>query len=459
MIMPAPPRDPYRDIFLSSPNGAYRRTAQGHFLEANPALATLFGYESTEDFLSAMDRDPAQYYADPDSREAFLAALSASGMVADFECQALRRDMTVIWIAESGRLVDAGRGNMEVVGFTREITAEKSAVWALREAEDNYRNIFENAVEGLFQSTPLDRFVTVNAALAHMLGHADTGALLAMRSLGRELFVDPSDKARLDRELAEKGVVRGFEAEVRRGDGGRTFLSFHARAVRDASGAVVLHEGSVIDVTERRRARTLLEESLSRTHRLFLQTAASLARTVEFRDAYTAGHQRNVADLAVRMAGIMGLEPERVAGLKLASELHDIGKIAVPVRYLTKPGKLDAHEWAFMREHPEIGFAIIGQVEFPWPVARMILEHHERLDGSGYPQGLRGDRILLESRIMAVADVLDAMGSHRPYRPALGVEAALGELLLHRGDRYDPDAVDAAETMLATSDSASASPP
>jgi len=205
-----------------------------------------------------------------------------------------------------------------------------------------------------------------------------------------------------------------------------------------------MFEGSMIDVTEKRRSEELLKENLQRTRGLFLQTVSALAKTVQFRDSYTAGHQENVAELACRIAREMGLSEEAVEGLRLAGLLHDIGKINIPLRYLTKPGKLDRDEWAIMREHPRTGFDILKNLNFPWPIAEMVLQHHERMDGTGYPTGLSGKDIMLEARIMAVADVIDAMASHRPYRPALGIGIALDEIQRNRSRLYDPDAVDAA---------------
>lgn len=164
---------------------------------------------------------------------------------------------------------------------------------------------------------------------------------------------------------------------------------------------------------------------------------------VEARDPYTAGHQRNVTGLAVALAEEMDLEPDRILGLRLAAGVHDIGKIYVPAEFLNRPGRLTPEEFAVIKQHPEVGYSILAPVEFPWPVADIVRQHHERQDGSGYPQGLAGEAILLEARILAVADVVDAISSHRPYRPGKGVEAALAELEDGEGARYDADVVGA----------------
>jgi HD-GYP domain-containing protein (c-di-GMP phosphodiesterase class II) len=173
------------------------------------------------------------------------------------------------------------------------------------------------------------------------------------------------------------------------------------------------------------------------------QTIQVIADTGEERDAYTAGHQRRVADLSARIATELGFAEDRIHGLHLAASIHDLGKIGIPVEILTKPRRLTAMEFGIIKEHPTIAFNILKSVNFPWPIAKTILQHHERIDGSGYPLGLKGDDILMESKILSVADVVEAMASHRPYRLALGIEAALSEITKQRGITLDAEAVDA----------------
>ena len=170
-----------------------------------------------------------------------------------------------------------------------------------------------------------------------------------------------------------------------------------------------------------------------------------VAVMVEKRDPYTAGHEQRVAELARAIGWEMGLDDERCEGLHLAAFIHDLGKVAIPSEILSKPGQLSSIEYALIQTHAQIGFDILSQasVEFPWPIPTMVHQHHERLDGSGYPLGLRGDDILLESQIIGVADKVEAMASHRPYRPSLGLDKALAEIRRGRGSSYDPAVVDA----------------
>jgi len=173
------------------------------------------------------------------------------------------------------------------------------------------------------------------------------------------------------------------------------------------------------------------------------QTIQVVSATSEERDSYTAGHQRRVAAICSKIAAELGLSDDRIHGLHLAATIHDLGKIGIPSEILSKPRRLSAPEFSLVREHAAIGYNILKDVNFPWPIAQMVLQHHERIDGSGYPKGLMGSEILLESKILAVADVVEAMASHRPYRPALGIEAALREITKQRGITLDADVVDA----------------
>ena len=196
-------------------------------------------------------------------------------------------------------------------------------------------------------------------------------------------------------------------------------------------------------VIETRRAEDQLQTTLERLEKALEGTVRAMSLTIEMRDLYTAGHQRRVSSLAVAIAEELHLPSDKIEGLRLAGVIHDIGKIAMPAEILTKPTRLTKTEFQLIKDHPRIGYEILKNIQFPWPVAHIILQHHERMDGSGYPDGLLGDAILLEARILAVADVVEALSSHRPYRPALGIEKALEEIRRGRGIRYDMRVVDA----------------
>ena len=185
------------------------------------------------------------------------------------------------------------------------------------------------------------------------------------------------------------------------------------------------------------------EQSAVKLQNALVQAIQAIANTVEMRDPYTAGHQRRTADLAVAIGKEMGLDESQLEGILLGAMIHDIGKINIPAEILSRPGKISAEEFALIKFHPMVGFDIVKGVEFPWPVDRMISQHHERLDGSGYPRGLKDSEIILEARILAVADTVEAMASHRPYRPGLGIETALDEIKKNSGRLYDPEVANA----------------
>jgi len=177
-------------------------------------------------------------------------------------------------------------------------------------------------------------------------------------------------------------------------------------------------------------------------------TVNSIATMAEMRDPYTAGHQKKVSLLAEALAKELGLSEDRVECVRVAGMVHDIGKVCVPLELLAKPSKLEVHEMEYIKMHSTWGHEILKDIPLPWPVAEIVLQHHERLDGSGYPRGLTGAALLQESRIIAVADVVEAMSSHRPYRPSMGVGLALAEITANRGIKYCPDCVDACKRLL-----------
>lgn len=208
--------------------------------------------------------------------------------------------------------------------------------------------------------------------------------------------------------------------------------------------------GSVMvirDISERFRSEERLDQSFRQLRKAMGGIIQAMAQTVETRDPYTAGHQRRVSDLARTIAEEMKLPSDKIEGIRMASVIHDLGKISIPAEILSKPGRISDIEYSLIKCHPQTGYDILKTIDFPWPVADIVHQHHERIDGSGYPLGLMGENILIESKVIAVADVVEAMASHRPYRAALGIDLALNEITVHRGVFYDNDVVDACERV------------
>jgi len=246
--------------------------------------------------------------------------------------------------------------------------------------------------------------------------------------------------------LAGKPAGGSYEIDLVMGNGSRLPVEISA-AVIDFQGRPA-SMAFVHDITERKKKDEALVDSEKRLREAYLRlrdvqegTIGAIATMAEMRDPYTSGHQRRVARLACAIAAELGLADDRISGLATGGLLHDIGKVQIPSDILIKPGRLNAIEFEMIKSHSQAGYQILKSIPFPWPIADMIVQHHERLDGSGYPAGLAGERIILEARILGVADVIEAMASHRPYRAALGIDAALEEISKNSGKLFDPDVV------------------
>jgi len=264
---------------------------------------------------------------------------------------------------------------------------------------------------------------------------------------GREIPVDDSAAPILDGKGRTTGAVVGFRDVTLQREAEKSLLASKESleiSVREKTVDLArVNQALQKEISERKKAGAELEESLKRVEKIMENTISTMSLVVEARDRYTAGHQRRVTQLACAIAQEMSLSEEQTRTLRIAGLLHDLGKINIPTEILSKPGRLTDIEFAMIKTHPQAGYEIVKTIEFPSPTAEIVLQHHERMDGSGYGAGLKGPDILLEARILAVSDVVEAMSSHRPYRPALGIDKALQEILKNRGILYDEDVVDA----------------
>jgi PAS domain S-box-containing protein len=308
----------------------------------------------------------------------------------------------------------------------------------LQQSEQRYRTLIEQPIAGVFMLRG-DRVDFLNKRGAEILGCGPDD--LTGRPI-RDVIV-PADVTRIENQIQRmlSGAVKSVRDEfgVRRRDGVEIVIGAHA-AVSDLQGDRVIL-GMMQDITEVARSRETINEYAERLERTVVGTLDMIGRVIELRDPYTAGHESRVGELAAAIGAEMGLDEARQRGLRIAGAVHDVGKISVPSEILTRPGKLSQTEYQLVMQHAQSGFDILKAVDFPWPVAEVARQHHERLDGSGYPNGLKGDQIILEARIVAVADVVESMAAHRPYRPGLGIERALAEIEAHAGTHYDSDAV------------------
>lgn len=331
----------------------------------------------------------------------------------------------------------------QVILSFSDITERKQAEMDLQQSEEKYRSIFENSPEGIFQSTPDARFISVNPALAHMYGYDSPDEMMAaIVDIGSQLYVYAEERVRYKNILEKSGTILNFETQSPKKNGEVMWVSLNAREKRNADGDIKCFDGFVEDITSRKMAEIDLEKTAEKLRNSLMNTIQALSVTVEIRDPYTSGHQKRVSKLTRAIAQGMSLPNDTVDNICMASIIHDIGKLSLPAEILSKPGKLSDIEFSLIKCHSQSGYDIIKDIGLPYPIADMVLQHHEKMDGSGYPRGLKNEQILLESKIITVADVVEAMASHRPYRPALGIDTALEEIAKYKGILYDPAVVD-----------------
>ncbi|MBC7320059.1 PAS domain S-box protein [bacterium] len=353
-------------------------------------------------------------------------------------------DGNIRWVQERTYVVRDENGNIiEYHGILIDITEKVNYEEKLRESERKFRLLFERAPIGIGLTDAEGKAIATNPTWQRMIGYTEE----ELKSITWKKFTYPEDidkdlenfKKLLDGEIDEYTLEKRF---IRK-DGSIFWGRMRCSRIEAERGNFLYELGTVEDVTEKRLMEEELRLSYERIKKSFDDIISVLSRTVELKDPYTTGHQRKVMLLSVKIAERLGFPLEKIEGIRIASYIHDIGKITIPSEILNKPGRLNSLEFAIVKTHPTSGFEILKDIDFPWPIAKIILQHHERLDGSGYPLGLRGENILLEARIIAVADVIEAMTSHRPYRPALNLEDALGEIEKNKGILYDARVVDA----------------
>ena len=319
----------------------------------------------------------------------------------------------------------------------------------LVESERRYRLLAENIADVIWTMDMNMQFTYISPSVTALSGRTPDEFI----ELGIDKCLTPDSLNIINKVFKEETSIeasgsgdpsrtRMLELELVRKDGSIIWIECRVSSLRAPDGRMVGVLGAICDITNRKRAKEKLEQSYRKLQETLEGIINTLALTVEIRDPYTAGHQLRVTQLANAIAMELDLSEEQIRGIHMASLIHDVGKINVPAEILSKPSKLTENEFNLLKSHSQTGYDILKNVDFPWPIAKIVLQHHERMDGSGYPQGLKGEEILLAARIIGVADVVEAMVSHRPYRPAMGIEKALKEISLNRGVLYDSQVVD-----------------
>ncbi|KAF0164165.1 MAG: hypothetical protein FD157_2530 [Rhodocyclaceae bacterium] len=484
----------YRTIFEESFDGLFVTSPEGRILDMNKKGVAMFGYDTKEEIQRLdLERD---VYAHPPDRKRILAMVDAQG-TAEYEVEVKKKTgEAMVTRCALTAVRDKGGSVVSYRGIISDITEKKRAERALHK------------VNRALKATSACNMALIHATDEPQL--LNEICQIIVESGGYRLAwvgYAEHDPAKTVRPVAQSGYEPGYmehthiswaDDELGNGPLGLAIRCGQIQVVQDVNtdprfepwraNAARLGYGSVMvapllsdsetigalsiyaadtdafDAAEiallgelaadmafgivTLRARGAHEQSAERLQRSMEATIQVIAGTVEMRDPYTAGHQIRVAELAAAIAREMGLTEDQVHGIRLAGLVHDLGKIQIPAEILSKPGKLSRIEFEMIKTHPEAGYDILKDVDFPWPIAQIVFQHHERLDGSGYPRGLQTNEILLEARIMAVADVVEAMASHRPYRPSLGIERALEEISANAGKYYDADAVRACILLL-----------
>jgi PAS domain S-box-containing protein/putative nucleotidyltransferase with HDIG domain len=350
-------------------------------------------------------------------------------------------------LTESDMSLLMGIAPQVAISITNATSFEKT-----RASEERFRALSENAPDIIYTLDEHGAFTYVNPAWERILGHAKEEVVgqYFVKFVKQEdirLFNDAIKK--INDKKQETIDLFGILLHK---NGSERLFNMSGAPNLDADGNVIGAVGTFKDITELKRSEAELQISFNKLKSAMSSTIDAISLIVESRDPYTAGHQRRVASLAIAIAEEMKLSEDKINEIRMGGLIHDIGKIYIPAEILTKPGRLSKIEFDMMKSHPEVGYKILQQVDFIPPIAQMVYQHHERMDGSGYPLGISGDDILLESRIIAVADSVEAMASHRPYRPALGIEKALEMILNEKGKSYDSQIVDACLTLFKNRD-------
>lgn len=483
--------DLLKNVMENTPVRVFWKDAELRFLGCNTAFAHDAGMAKPEDLIGKDDfqmawKDQAERYRADDKQ-----VMDSGEAILGYEEPQTTPDGNTIWLRTSKVPLRTADGKIfGMLGIYEDITERKEAEKSLKRANRALRTL-SAANLALVRATREDTLLKTIADIIVKQGgyelvgvcYADDNPEKSIRLMAwsgaeeKYLWVGhPTWADTEEGQLPIAGAIRSGMAQIRldiakdstfkpwrdaalaRGLGSNIALPLIGNGKTLGALSIYAPEVNAFDKEEVRllqeladdlafgivtlRARKEQEQHADILRQSLEQSIQAIADTVEARDPYTAGHQRRVSELATAIAKDMGVSENQISGIHLAAIVHDLGKIQIPAEILSKPGKLTNIEYMIIQTHPQAGYDILKNVTFPWPIADIVLQHHEKLDGSGYPQGLKGDQILLESKILAVADVVEAMSSHRPYRAALGIKPALNEIKRGRGTVYDATAVD-----------------
>lgn len=431
----------YRAIFEDAPDGMYLFNLKGDFLLVNHHFCQLLGY-SRDELLKMNIRD-TYLESELDLLAEGIQKL-ATQQTTIVERSVKIKDGTSFYAQIHLKVMDNGC----IQGILREGKSQKDISEQLDYNEEKFRQIAEH-IRDVFFLVDLNtaNFLYVSPAYEKIWGKPLSTLLADPISWMTSVHPDDSERMmHLYQQQMKTGVI-DTRYRILLKDGSVRWIHARTFPIYNKHHQIYRSAGVAEDITEEVLIAKERSDYASNIQRSFNDLVIAMSTALEHRDAYTAGHQNKVSYLAKIIAQELNLPSNQTQWIELAAQVHDIGKIGIPIEILTKPTKLSKPEFELIKTHSEAGYDILKGIHFPWPIAEIVWQHHERLDGSGYPRGLKGDEILLESKIIAVADTVDAMSSYRPYRPALGINAALDEIQKFKGVLFDHDVVDACQKL------------
>jgi len=425
----------HRTILQTALDGFWLADRQGRLLDVNAAYCRMSGYSRQE--LLTMSISDLEGAETMDDTSAHLGKIVEQGQDR-FESRHRRKDGRFFDVEVCAQRLPIEDGRL--VGFLHDITERKSADYNLRVALEKYRSLAAY-VDSIYLVDRDCTYLFMNSR------HLKRFGLSLDEVVGKRYgeFHTVEDAREFAKDVIEVcDTCQEITKEHVSNRDGRYFLRTFTPIISPSQNGVISQVAVIAkDITEIRVGEIKLRETLASLRRAVETTINVMVAAVESRDPYTAGHQHRSAHLAVAIAAEMGLSSDKIDGLRTAGSIHDIGKLSIPAEILSKPSKLSDIELMLIREHARKGYEILKDVESPWPLAQIVYQHHERMNGSGYPRGLKGEEILMEARILSIADVVEAMASHRPYRPSLGIDTALDEIEKNKVGYYDDAVVDA----------------
>jgi len=426
----------------TSMNAIFAADLKGIITYANTSASKMWGYKCTEEMIGT---NAIEYWTESTQGKAgeMIGTLLKEGNVATSGVLIGKRLDGTEFVVESNSVImkDENGKPVGLIGSFSDITDRKKAEQRVKERIKELEILYSlDKIAG-------KKGFTLDKLYQELVGILPQGCQYPEIACTRIVIGDSEFRTN---NFAESAWMQSAPVKVSGTVVGKIEVGYLEEMPKEGEGSFLKEEKQLIDsiaerlgqITQRRQAEDALQQTLKSLRKAVSSTIQVIVSTLEARDPYTAGHQIRVADLTRAIATEMNFSKDRIEGVFMAASIHDIGKLSVPAEILSKPGKLTETEFSLIKEHSKKSYEILKNVESPWPLAEIVYQHHERMDGSGYPRNLKGDAILMEARIMAVADVVEAMASHRPYRPALGVDAALEEIEDNKGTLYDAHVVD-----------------